>query len=160
MPASVSNKQTLCQWCRIRQHHQNLPSHWRKFLSRLKARTICLISLCSFVCTTTQLTQIVLNTSWHYVFLLERPRKLIGAQVVDKEMLLLLLINIILVVCVCSVNMYIVPLFLIIFVGLKSPYFCIETSSVITHQAFDRSARWCTREGWCTSSALWISPRR
>ena len=101
-----------------------------------------------------------LNTSWHYVFLLERPRKLIGAQVVDKERLLLLLINIILFVCVYSVNMYIVPLFLIIFLGIKSPYFCIETSSVITHQAFDRSARWCTREGWCTSFALWISPRR
>ena len=47
------------RWCRIRQHHQNIPLHWRKFLSRLKARTICLISLCSFVRT----TQIVLKLS-------------------------------------------------------------------------------------------------
>ena len=36
---------------------------------------------------------------------------LIAAQVVEKEMLLLLLIDIILVVWGCSVNMYMVPLF-------------------------------------------------
>ena len=41
---------------------------------------------------------------------LERGRELIAAQVVEKEMLLLLLIDIILVVWGCSVNMYIVPL--------------------------------------------------
>ena len=40
---------------------------------------------------------------------LERGRELIAAQVVEKEMLLLLLIDIILVVWGCSVNMYIVP---------------------------------------------------
>ena len=42
---------------------------------------------------------------------LERGRELIAAQVVEKEMLLLLLIDIILVVWGCSVNMYIVPNF-------------------------------------------------
>ena len=40
---------------------------------------------------------------------LERGRELIAAQVVEKEMLLLLLIDIILVVLGCSINMYIVP---------------------------------------------------
>ena len=44
---------------------------------------------------------------------LERGRELIAAQVVEKEMLLLLLIDIILVVWGCSVNMYIVPFFYI-----------------------------------------------
>ena len=44
---------------------------------------------------------------------LERGRELIAAQVVEKEMLLLLLIDIILVVLGCSVNMYIVPFFYI-----------------------------------------------
>ena len=41
---------------------------------------------------------------------LERGRELIAAHVVEKEMLLLLLIDIILVVWGCSVNMYIVPI--------------------------------------------------
>ena len=44
-----------------------------------------------------------------YMIFLERGRELIAAQVVEKEMLLLLLIDIILVVWGCSVNMYIVP---------------------------------------------------
>ena len=48
-----------------------------------------------------------------YMIFLERGRELIAAQVVEKEMLLLLLIDIILVVWGCSVNMYIVPFFYI-----------------------------------------------
>ena len=52
---------------------------------------------------------------------LERGRELIAAQVVEKEMLLLLLIDIILVVWGCSVNMYIVPFFLINLHPLRLP---------------------------------------
>ena len=48
-----------------------------------------------------------------YMIFLERGRELIAAQVVEKEMLLLLLIDIILVVWGCSVNMYIVSFFYI-----------------------------------------------